>query len=400
MNSCKGHIEKLLFLIVFVTISGCTETFDIENEDLESFMVVNATITDQVKNQKIVLSRTFGFEEEDPVFEEGAIVKVIENDAIEYTFDEIFPGEYQSIQEFGVTADKEYQLSIQTQNGRSYVSEKVIAPKGAFIEEVYAKRMFNDQGVEGIGVFLNSFDAEGNSRYYRFVFEETYRITAPGWIQVDLTYDGSWFALVPRPEDQKVCYKTQSSIKINLVNTDGLTEDRIQDLFINFIPADDISLVDRYSILVKQFVQTNKANSFYKVLEDFSGSENLFSQIQPGFIAGNIVSKNNDDENVLGFFDVSTVSEQRIFFDRDEFLSDLPAFEIDCEEVILPEEADPTLEGYVAIVQSTLVSNKVRLKVPPFIPPPGIIPDFSFVPRACGDCTALGKSAVPDFWID
>ncbi|GAA0729400.1 hypothetical protein GCM10009430_39540 [Aquimarina litoralis] len=394
------------FLVLF-GLNACTEPFDLSNENIEDFLVVNARITDELTNHRIVLSRTIGFGNNvRPIYESGATIVVTENNATNYSFSEIESGIYESDQEFRAVSGQEYQLSIRTQNGLSYRSDKVIAPQQGSLDEVYVKRMRNEDGVDGVGIFVNSFDPSGNSKFYRFGYEETFRVSAPLWISVDvepkLTPDGIGFRLVERPESQKVCYQTQLSNNINLVNTSGFAEDRIQDLPIRFIPADDIVVAERYSILVNQFIQTQEAQSFYRVLDDFSGSDNLFAQIQPGFIGGNIFLENDPDTKALGFFDVSSLSQKRVFFDHDDFLGDLPPFELDCEEVVPPQPANSniSIEERLEILRGFIIANKARLKVPPYIPPPGEFPTFVFIPRECGDCTALGKAEAPEFWIE
>jgi len=402
LKKYKSSVKALFLILGFVILFGCTESFEIENDRIENFLVINATVTDQIGNQRIVLSRTFGFGE-DPIPEEGASIVILENEVTEYQFNENSSGEYLSIRAFAVTAGNEYRLSVRTANGRSYTSEKVIAPQPTSIDRIYVKRVVNDQGTDGVGVFLDAFDPTGNSLYYRHEFEETHRVKAPDWINQDLVTDNSTgtitFGLVRRPEEQKVCYVTKKSNTINIVNNEGLIEDRLQNLKMNFIPVNDIRIADRYSILVKQYVQTREANKFYKVLSDFSGSENLFSQIQPGFIRGNVFSETDVNENVVGFFDVSSVAEQRIFFNRDEFITDVPPFELDCEEIIIKRLR---LEGdaeFRVRLNTLIILNKVRLLVIPSFPiNQGSV--LTFVPRVCGDCTAIGESEVPEFWID
>ncbi|WP_299438891.1 DUF4249 domain-containing protein [uncultured Aquimarina sp.] len=403
MNSYTRHIGILFLLISFVLLFGCTESFEIENDRIENFLVINATVTDKVSNQRIVLSRTFGFEESEPIPEEGASIVIIENNVTEYQFNENSPGEYYSVQEFGVTAGNEYKLIVRTANGRSYSSQKVIAPQPTSIERVYVKRMINDQGTEGVGVFLDTFDLTGNSLYYRYEFEETYRIVAPLWISFDIVSQlqaaDVVFSLVERPQGQRVCYKTELSKNINVVNTSGFTEDRIQDLMINFIPADDIRVADRYSILVKQYVQTKEAQAFYKVLSDFSGSETVFSQIQPGFIRGNIVSETDGDENVVGFFDVSSLTEQRVFFNRGELIGDLPVYMLECQEFVPEPSMNESVFEYEKRLHFTIAGSRYKLassNLNVTASPPAI----RLIPRACGDCTAIGNSEVPGFWVD
>ncbi len=398
----------LVTILLCSTLNSCIDPFEIETENFENILVVNATITNEVKNQEILLSRTFRFEDNGPLSEEGAIVKVIEDASIEYLFTESAPGTYRSVQEFAASSGKEYELSVQTSDGKSYVSDNVTLPQETSIERVYAQRSANDSGVEGLGIFVDTFDPTGNSQYYRYEFEETYRIVAPLWSPFDLvvTAEGAdmfEFGLVNRSVDQKVCYASNVSNNIKITNTTIFEEDRITALEVNFIPAEDIRIENRYSILVRQYVQSREANGFYEILSNFSESESLFSQIQPGFIAGNISSEGNQDDKVLGYFDVSSVSEQRIFVNRDDVLTDLPKFALECEQIELKKGRDEVITFHQRI-GVFIDSDEVRY-LPDSPPTPGepvVFPGILryFIPRACGDCTALGVSEAPDFWMD
>ncbi|WP_109436936.1 DUF4249 domain-containing protein [Aquimarina sp. AU119] len=406
---------KILFLIfICLLFSQCVEEFDFETEDFESILVVNTTVTNEVKRQQVLLSRTFRFEDNGPLLESGATIKVVEeNTGIEYLFEEVSSGTYLSVQEFAAMPDKKYQLIINTSDGRSYVSEKVMLPNEISIDRVYPKRMANTRGVEGIGILVDTFDPTSTSKYYRYKFEETYRITAPFWSPQDIVIitgeEDCIYDFIERPEGKRVCYADNFSNSIIITNTTAFNEDRLTGFLLNFLPSDDIRVVDRYSILVKQFVQSKEANGFYQILKDFSESESLFSQVQPGFIEGNIISENNKDEIVLGFFDVSSVSERRIFFDSNDFIGDLTKFDFGCQAIlpVIDAENEETREAFerrwirVASDRSNMFVS-MESNGPP--EPEGCkstIDGFTFVtPRECGDCTAFGRSEVPDFWED
>lgn len=92
-----------------------------------------------------------------------------------------------------------------------------------------------------------------------------------------------------------------------------MNEDRV-NYQIRFLNDDSYLITNRYSILVKQYVQNLAAYTYYQTLKKLSGSESILSQNQPGFFSGNIKSTQNPSEKVIGFFDVSSVSSQRIFF--------------------------------------------------------------------------------------
>ena len=82
---------------------------------------------------------------------------------------------------------------------------------------------------------------------------------------------------------------------------------------------------NRYSILVKQYVQSLAAHTYYETLKEISDNGSILSQTQPGFFRGNISSVDNPREKVIGFFEVSSYSEKRIFFNFSDLFPKTPA---------------------------------------------------------------------------
>jgi hypothetical protein len=144
-------------------------------------------------------------------------------------------------------------------------------------------------------------------------------------------------------------------------------------------------------------VQSLEAFTYYNILDQLSGSGSLFSQIQPGFINGNIFSTEDRNEKVLGFFEVSSVTEQRIYFNYEDFFpnDDLPPYFIDCRTstpvIVTQGGTTPLHDGIEAGILKYLSDNNP--------PAPNEGPYF-VVPTACGDCTELGTNVKPDFWED
>ena len=144
-------------------------------------------------------------------------------------------------------------------------------------------------------------------------------------------------------------------------------------------------------------MQSNEAYAFFETLRDFSGSESLFSETQPGFLAGNISSLDNESEKVLGYFDVASVTEQRIFFNYSDFFpnEELPPYINPCRE------SAPVLinQGGECVLSKIVDNNQVRYVDVNSRPEVGPGP-FIVVTRVCGDCTVLGGLEIPDFWIE
>ena len=393
MNEMKILYKKyqlFVFGIFVVICTSCVEDFEFGTQNFEDILVIESTITDEDKVQEVFLSRTFRLENNEPIPEQNATITVTDDQQITYSFVEASPGRYVSSTTFAATTGRSYQLQITTADGKSYASRSATLPQTSQIDNLFAERVINDQGVEGIGILVDSFDPTGNANFYRYEFEETYQIIPPFWSEVELeiiSVNPPETNLVPRSREERVCYRTLFSNDIILTTTTTLDENRVSGFRVHFIEPDNSALRDGYSILVKQFVQSAEANQFFNTLKEFSDSESLFSQVQPGFVSGNILSVNDPDENVLGFFDVTSVSSARIFIKLKDFFPNAfrPDFQVQCN---LIRETD---EGRTI----SLVQNGFR--VFSFEP---IAEEYFLARPVCTDCNVLGTNVRPDFWVD
>ena len=311
-------IYRLLLLSGLALIcNNCVEEFDFGTQNFEDILVVDARITDELKFQEVTLSRTFRLENEGPAPEIGASVSVTDDQQNVFQFSETTEGQYVSNVAFAAEPGVSYQLQITTQSGKSYTSRSVVLPHATPIDDLYAERIINDDGEEGIGFFVDSFDPTGNAFFYRYEYEETYQTIPPHWFDLDIeviSRNPPEIALVPREREERVCYKTEVSNRFIINTTSDLEENRVERFMVHFVTPSDVKVRDRYSILVRQFVQSPEAHEFFDTLSNFSDLESLFSQLQPGFVTGNILAVQDPNENVLGFL-------KPLQFQKKEYLS-------------------------------------------------------------------------------
>jgi hypothetical protein len=398
MNRELSKYRKMIFTFFWVSIilEGCTEPFSPDIPFSDSLLVVDATFTNELKNYEIFLSRSTQGDDE-PKVESNATVRIVDDNQQQYPFTETDPGTYVSDLMFGAEPNKSYRLLITTASGREYASSPVVMPQTTEIADVYAERTTTDSGLDGMGIFVNSFDPTGNSIYYKYEYEETYKVIAPKWSPSELvagSEESQSVRAVRRDPDkeERTCYATEKSNNIIITNTSGVGEDRVTDFNVQFINRDNFIMSHRYSLLVKQFVLSREVFEFYEKLQDFSGVESLFSDSQPGFIVGNIFPQDDGNDQVVGIFEVSSVSQKRVFFNYSDFFpgEDLPPFVNECGQVTFPSGLNPTLYD---LVKSNRVSytNEIRNEL-------GVLEAYIVVPRICGDCTVLGSNVIPDFW--
>ena len=389
---------NIKFVIAFAMImifGGCTEPFTPEIPIQESILVIEARVTNKQENHEVILSRS-GQEGDVQIPERGATVSVLGSDQQQYTFSETQAGIYVSNLSFAASPGVSYQLLITTTDGSTYQSDETLLPASSQIDRVYAQRSTTDSGLEGVSLLVDSFNPNGDALYYKYEFEETYKIIAPNWGPdqlVVLSEENRVLGIIARTEEERICYNTDFSNEIILTNTSAAGEDRISNFTVRFINRDNFIISHRYSILVKQYVLSQGAFNYYEKLSEFSGSSSLFSESQPGFINGNIKSESNPDEKVIGFFEVASVSERRAFFNYTELFpgEELPPFIDECRRTNFLADGTSSIFD---LVQANAVSY-VNNVTDPFT---GELLEYIVVPRACGDCNELGSNVIPDFW--
>lgn len=398
MKLLKLNISKLVLLFIFFS---CVEPVDIETITFENYLVVEASLTNELKKHTVKLSRTFEIDQNSENKETGANVVIKDSQGVNYQFNEISAGEYESVNAFFAENNKEYRLEITSKTGDRYTSTAQKLTPEAQIEKLTTRVQTSIEGFQGVEISVQSFNPNNNSNYYRYTYEETHKISPPFWSDEELSIvsDRLPFSVevIKRTIKNKDCYKTMNSSQLILTETKSLAEDRV-DFPVRFILDTNFMISNRYSILVKQYVQTFEAYNYFNTLKKLSSSENVFNQAQPGFISGNIVSENNQNEKVIGFFEVSSVSEKRLFFNyEDIFPNQSIDFPESCD-LAAPILFDSFTDGspLVDLIKDNTHTyyreNDTGLDY--------LEGNYLLVPKVCGDCTVLGSNIKPTFWVD
>ncbi|MDH3698005.1 MAG: DUF4249 domain-containing protein, partial [Flavobacteriaceae bacterium] len=346
----EQRYSTYMFVVIIALIGvSCLEEIDLGTfgeQNFEPNLVVEATLTDELKKQTIYLSRSdirtdletdtiynpyipLGLEPRESVnVERFAQVTVRVNGVTDIDFQEESDGIYVSRVPFAVASGSDYKVLIQTNDGASYQSEPMILNGSAEITDVYAERMTNEFGIEGVMIYVDGRATGGEPENFRYTFEETYKIIAPFWDDEEFqltnydpcalpepTYD---LEIVLREIQNQVCYNTVASNTIILNNTAERSDNTITRFPVHFINRDDFIIAHRYSIEVSQLVEDPDAYSYYEALSSFSRSGNLFSQVQPGSLRANVSRDGDPDELVLGYVEVASLTKQRIYFNYED----------------------------------------------------------------------------------
>jgi len=247
--------------------------------------------------------------------------------------------------------------------------------------------------LRGVAIKVNSYDPTNTAKYYRYEYEETYKIIAPKWVaNKAITTSETAISIIPNPTNTRICYSTKKNTELLLANTSNLNEDRLNFL-VRFISDQNYIITHRYSILVKQYIESLAAYTYYNTLKKLSGSGSILYPTQPGLINGNIKPVDNENDKIIGYFDIASVSSQRIYFNyEDLFPGEFQhTYYTNCDQDIYTLCFGPGCRGYDLIQGINL--NKLAYQYNEGI-------NYHMVHFECGDCTSFSSNMKPLFWED
>lgn len=403
-----------IFLIFTTIFSSCVEPYKLTTNTYEEALVIESTITDELKHQEVKLSVVGRLEQEEPITVNNAQVWVEDTNQINYSFSETESGKYISDEKFKVIPNVEYKLFITTEKGRKYESRGEYLTPTAPINKIYGNLETID-GKQGIQVYIDSNEDTGLAKFFRYEYVETFKITAAYSLEkemflediINTQYQLSYnINIVSIPDTNPVCYPSASQERIIQTSVVGSSENNIKKFPLRFLANDDFRIKEKYSIQVKQYTQTYDSYNFYKTISELGNVQSLLEQTQPGFVMGNVSSLSDVNEKVVGFFEVASVSSKRLFFYYKDFNFDIPESPYStCELHFLDynDNLDFVQDG--DINEREKIFNIVVNNDPAWV---YLQTDIMtgihlFVTPWCSDCTTFSDTSTnlkPEFWED
>lgn len=385
-------------ILILVLFAGCKKLYNPPAISApNSYLVVEGVINSGSDSTVIKLSHTVNLASKITLNPVGGAVLTVESDqAAVYPLTETPNGLYVA-RGLNLDNSRKYRLRIKTAN-EEYLSDFVAVGNAPPIDSVNFVIRSN-----GIDIYSNTHDANNNTKYYRWDYQETWIIHS----QFNSFFKSNGDTVLARDyiNDQiYTCWASSNSSTIILNSSAKLARDVIVNNPIIFIPSSSEKLSSKYSILVKQYALTGDAYSFWLNLKKNTEQLGSIFDAQPSQINGNIHSTTNPSEAVIGYVSVGRVASTRIFIANQQ----LPAW--------ADMSGDPTCTldtFYYAYTPrgSTTPINQVNLHINynkgasyPEIPvqaisPPGSLPiGYSASEPSCVDCTLRGTNKQPLFW--
>jgi hypothetical protein len=332
----KNRIHNAIVSATALFLSGCITPYEAPflNEDFEDLLVVEGTITNG--ETIIKLSRSYPLYPDSNDTEEGgsrpvygAAVWIEGNNGDRFDAEDRLTGEYIA-SDVTFSDGVSYRLRIAV-DGEEYESDYRLPQTTPPIESVdFHLNDDNENEDPLLQVRFNVNADDDASRYYLWRYEEDWEIHAaqravnyfghPSFPGKQFSFaefiDGNGVVPMDFPGGETpyyYCWKNNRSKELLLATTDLLTENYLQDHVLYEIALDDDRLSSLYHTEISLYAMGEDAYFYYlnqRKNTDETGS--IFGPI-PAEMRGNIVSTTSPDVPVVGFVDVSSLTQYGVY---------------------------------------------------------------------------------------
>jgi hypothetical protein len=290
--------------------------------------VVDGSINAHDSSAHVALSRAVSLSAGNiPPAERGAMITIEDEGGTFYALPELVAGSY--VGKFASAIQKKYRLHITTVDEKKYISDFVTALQSPPIDSIYW-----EPASDGISVLVDSHDPQGQTQYYRWTFQETWKYNSaysPG-----LIVEGGQVLPYFPDFDLHTCYNSTQSSSILIYSTTTFREDRVSKFPVTFLSKISQKLSVRYSIEVtQQAISADQYNFWLQLQTTTQNLGGLFDPL-PSQVIGNVHNVNDAKEPVLGYFTAGTFASMRVFIDHYDLPKSLQ---------VLPDFSDCSLDS-------------------------------------------------------
>lgn len=385
------HTKNFLpFLLIAIIFCGCKEVYEPNlDSPVTGYLVIDGFINSNGGQSTITLSRTTKLIDTVSVlYEHKANVQIESENNEVYAMPEGLNGTYTSAA-LTLNPLTKYRVRVNTTDGKEYISDFTAVKTTPVIDSISWQ-----QTSDGVTTHINTHDASGNTKYYRWKYAETWQIRSAYYTTLKYTVDpvsslnvGVEYRNPNGLPDTLIwnCWQSYTATNIILGTTEKLSSDIIY-LPLTDIEPRSIKLSVLYSVELKQYSLSKGAYDFYQQLRKNTEQLGSIFDAQPSELRGNIQCTTNPDEIVIGFIDVTEEQSKRIFIYNNQL--DKWGYSQGCSNVRIDNNPD-SIAKYSGGVMPTIPN-----KLGPF----NSIIDFYAADPYCVDCTLRGTNVRPSFW--
>lgn len=342
MDVSRGFMRCLAnFLFVVVFLISCIESVDIlSDEDLE-VLSVEGFISTAAETQRVRITRTSRYGD---IYvglikpERGARVVIRDNlgntsilqetpSRIAYYectqtagcfftgFQDVYEGYYETTDGYKGEIGRSYVLQIITSEGKLYSSLPETIRRVPEIDSLSVHSVT----LATTNQFIDRKGLEIRSHFKDFEEDDYYYWTSNGIFEIK-TFPELFrprFSSVPVPKPCcSECWKTEKADRSVRIYDDRLTNGNYTVVPVAFIEDDGIRLMEKYLLRIYQHSISKEAYQFYRLVDQQSKIAGSIFDPPPATVRGNVISLDNPDELVIGYFFASDMKKDLIFMDR------------------------------------------------------------------------------------
>lgn len=331
MNSIFVQRFSLYLLLAF---SACIDPYDVTFEEKGNYLVVEGSVTTLPGPQVVRLTTTRNIANKGnryPLSVEKANVVIRSSmGETEYLIEQE-PGVYHTSAGFTGQPGQSYQLEIETQEGKRYLSnaqEIVPLPPLKDLSIAYGTSPFVSSyrsNMESEGFFISTLLKDtAAEQFFRVRWEYTYKLTTEGpapntcWVEVS-------------PGEFTV-------LSNEVVGSSGLTQ---HSLF--FLPVRGVMFGEKIKVRATIGSLAAESFTFWKAVYDSRYNQGGIFDPSPRTVPSNVKNEANPDELVLGFFyasDVGTLSRDIVAKDFPGRVDARPSFPAPCDKYPVEDKAN------------------------------------------------------------
>jgi hypothetical protein len=249
--------------------------------------------------------------------ETGAQVQVEGNDNSIYPLPERSAGVYFA-DTLPLNPTAQYRLRIQTKDKQAYLSDYTVFKITPLIDSINWA-----QDGDGVHIYANTHDPSNTTRYYQWLFGETWQYEAAEFSSLKYQPAGIGYprdTVINRADSEYVydCWTSHASTSLLLGSSVKLAQDVIYRYPLQIIPPNTEQISIRYSIQVSQYALTEPAFDYLTLMKSNTESLGSIFDAQPSVLKGNLHCLNNPTQQVIGYISAGTVQQQRIFISRSQ----------------------------------------------------------------------------------
>ncbi len=327
----KNKFPIYLILLLVLVGSCITPITDFTQISSQSFLTVDATLTDQVGSQKVKL-----YASSDKITGSyflpitRAKVYIIDEKGFREDFIELTTkGTYLSSTKFTGRVGGTYTLNIETSDGKKYQSQAETMKPVPEIENLLTRYEVQDNYSKGdprrggFNLYVDFQDPSTPGDNYQWYWKHYERAFICETCQGGATYDFKINSCVsPRVPTEQVwnyrcdgnCWDITFSTDLNIFSDSYLNGQRITGKQVARVPFDGIS---PYYLQFEQRAITRNSYNYYQGLNaQIQNNGTLFDVPAETKFSFNIKSTTNPSEKILGIFDVYSVRKKIFYIDR------------------------------------------------------------------------------------